>query len=150
MHPLVENRPLVLGGRTIPFPRGLAGHSDADCLTHAIADSILWACGLPDIGRLFPDTNPEYAGIDSQLILSQCLEKARDLGYSLVNVDATVIAEAPKLGPYIDVMKTALGRTLEVPPDRIGIKATTNEGIGALGRGDAIAAQAVCLLQQSI
>jgi 2-C-methyl-D-erythritol 2,4-cyclodiphosphate synthase len=148
IHRLVENRPLILGGVTIPFFKGLLGHSDADCLTHAIADSILGACGLPDIGHFFPDSDPQFAGIDSQVILEKCAGRARQCLYSIVNIDAVVIAESPVLAPHLPLIKATLARTLKLSPECLGIKATTHEGIGTLGRGEGIATHAVCLVQR--
>lgn len=146
IHRLEEGRKLVLGGVEIPGNLGLAGHSDADCLSHAMADAILGACGLPDIGHQFPNTDPSIAGIDSQIILRKAAELAQKAGYTLGNMDSSLIAEKPKISPYIDAMKKTLGKTLNLTPDRVGIKATTQEKIGALGAGEGIAAHAVCLL----
>lgn len=146
IHRLVEGRPLVLGGVTIPAPYGLEGHSDADVLTHAIADALLGGCGLPDIGHYFPNTDASIEGIDSQEILARSIREATRTGYRLLNVDATLIAEKPRLAPWLEAMKGRLSETLGIPPSSIGIKATTQEGIGALGRGDGIAAHAVVSL----
>jgi 2-C-methyl-D-erythritol 2,4-cyclodiphosphate synthase len=146
IHRLVPDRPLILGGVEIPSELGLEGHSDADCLTHAIADDILGACGLPDIGHQFPNTDPAIAGINSQIILKKAAELAAMKGYQLGNVDSCIIAEKPKVAAYVEEMKTTLAETLNIPVDRIGIKATTQEGIGSLGAGVGIAAHAVCLL----
>ena len=149
IHRLVRGRKLVLGGIKIPFKKGLEGHSDADCLTHAIADAILGALGLPDIGHYFPNTDPDCAEIDSQKILKSAVAEARRLGYGIANVDATLIAEAPVLGPYFAAMKRTLSQSMGMDPTDLGLKATTNERIGELGRGKAIAAYAVCLLFRS-
>lgn len=146
IHRLVENRPLILGGVEIPSPLGLDGHSDADCLTHAIADSILGACGLKDIGHYFPNNDPDIEGIDSQKILAKASSLATEMGYHIGNIDCCIIAERPKVGPSIDAMKLVLATTLDISPDCVGIKATTNEGIGDLGKGLGIAAHAVCML----
>ena len=148
IHRLVPGRPLVLGGVRFATDYGLDGHSDADCLTHAICDALLGAAGLPDIGHLFPNTDPAYRNADSQILLQRvCAEIAR-LGYDLVNVDATVIAEKPLIAPQIPAMKAALAKSTGLLADEIGLKATTNEGVGDLGRGVAIAAHAVCLLKR--
>ena len=146
IHRLVEDRRLVLGGVEIPYHKGLLGHSDADVLSHAIADAILGAAGLHDIGHFFPDTDPKLEGIDSQIILRKAVAEVSHLGYSLQNVDSTLIAQEPKIGPHIYSMKRVLSNSLGVTEDSIGIKATTNEGVGDIGKGLAIAAQAVCLL----
>jgi 2-C-methyl-D-erythritol 2,4-cyclodiphosphate synthase len=146
IHRLVIGRKLILGGVEIPGDLGLEGHSDADCLTHALADAILGACGLPDIGQLFPNTDPSIEGIDSQIILKKAAQLAADKGYEIGNVDSCIIAEKPKIADFVDAMKAVLANTLEITPDRIGIKATTQEKIGALGAGEGIAAHAVCLL----
>tara|TARA_A100001037_G_scaffold256443_1_gene242596 strand:- start:59 stop:529 length:471 start_codon:yes stop_codon:yes gene_type:complete len=146
IHRLVEGRRLVLGGVEIQHDKGLLGHSDADVLSHAIADAILGAAGLPDIGHFFPDTDPDLEGIDSQEILRRAVAETASKGYRLVNIDSTLIAEAPKIGPHIGEMKATLADTLGIPSDSIGIKATTHEGVGDLGKGLAIAAQAACLL----
>ena len=146
IHRLVENRRLVLGGVEIPYHKGLLGHSDADVLSHAIADAILGAAGLHDIGHFFPDTDPKLEGIDSQIILRKAIDEVSHLGYKLQNVDSTLIAQEPKIGPHINSMKRVLSNSLGVTEDSIGIKATTNEGVGDIGKGLAIAAQAACLL----
>jgi 2-C-methyl-D-erythritol 2,4-cyclodiphosphate synthase/2-C-methyl-D-erythritol 4-phosphate cytidylyltransferase len=146
IHRFAENRPLVLGGVTIPHARGLDGHSDADCLCHAIADAILGAAGLPDIGYFFPPGKAETKGMDSLLIVKGAVEKAREKGLAVGNIDATLIAKEPKIAPHIPAMKERLAAVLGIPQERIGIKATTNEGIGGLGRGEGIAATASALL----
>ena len=146
IHRLVEDRRLVLGGVEIPYHKGLLGHSDADVLSHAIADAILGAAGLHDIGHFFPDTDPKLEGIDSQIILRKAIAEVSHLGYKLQNVDSTLIAQEPKIGPHINSMKRVLSNSLGVTEDSIGIKATTNEGVGDIGKGRAIAAQAACLL----
>ena len=148
IHRTIGNRPLVLGGVEIDAPFGLDGHSDADCLTHAICDAILGAAALPDIGHHFPNTDPAFEGADSQVLLRTVMEKVGDLGYSVVNVDATLVAESPKIESHRDTMKGTLARSIGIDPDRIGIKATTNESIDEIGRGLAIAAHAVCLLSR--
>jgi 2-C-methyl-D-erythritol 2,4-cyclodiphosphate synthase len=149
IHRLVAGRPLVLGGVKFDTDYGLDGHSDADCLTHAICDAILGAAALPDIGHLFPNTDPAYRNIDSQILLQRVRAKVMELGFDLVNIDATLVAEKPKIAPHIAAMKAALARSTGLLPDEIGVKATTNEGVGDLGRGLAIAAYAVVLLKRS-
>ncbi len=146
IHRLGEGRLLILGGVTIPYSKGLVGHSDSDCLTHAMADAILGGAGLPDIGNFFPDTDPAYKGMDSQEILSRAKLEAASMGYEIANIDSTVIAEEPRIGPYVEAMKDVLSTTLNLAREYIGIKATTSEGTGEIGRGGAIAAYAVALL----
>lgn len=147
IHRLQKGLPLVLGGVRIPSERGLVGHSDADVLSHAIADAILGACGLPDIGHFFPNTDPAIKGISSQEILVRAAREAAALGYGVANIDATLIAEAPKIAPYRDRMKKQLAQTLEISTDCIGLKATTQEQLGSLGQGLGIAAHAVAALR---
>ena len=146
IHRLVAGRLLILGGIKIDSKLGLEGHSDADCLTHAIADSILGAVGLKDIGHYFPPTDPSIAGIDSQQILKKAVEEAFALGYSIGNVDASIIAEKPKIIAYVASMKEVLAKTMGIDTENVGIKATTHEGLGDLGAGLGIAASSVCLL----
>ena len=146
VHRLVAGRPLILGGVPIKSERGLEGHSDADCLTHAIADAILGACGERDIGYHFPNSDPACEGLDSQIILQKAVVLAERKGCRIGNIDTCVIAEKPIIGPYLDRMKATLSQTMDLAPDRIGIKATTNEKLGALGASEGIAAHAVCLL----
>ena len=146
LHRLTEGRKLILGGVDISHPKGLLGHSDADCLTHALADAILGALGLPDIGHYFPDNDPENAGLDSQHILAKATEECRSAGYMVGNIDLTILAERPKLAPHIEAIKNSLSKTLKIYPSQIGIKATTNEGLGPVGREEGIATLAVCLL----
>ena len=148
IHRLVAGRPLVLGGVKFDTDYGLEGHSDADCLTHAICDAILGAAGLPDIGHQFPNTDPAYKNIDSQKLLQRVVAEVRKLGFDLVNIDATLIAEKPKIAPRLADMKAALARSSGLMADEIGVKATTNEGVDEIGRGLAIAAHAVCLLRR--
>ena len=143
---LPQLRQLILGGVNIPFHLGLEGHSDADCLTHAIADSILGAAGLSDIGHFFPDTDPQYKNIDSLEILSRACAEAAKSGYTVSNIDSVIIAEAPKMGPHLAAMKENLAAVMGIPASAIGIKATTHENLGDLGKGLGIAAQSVCLL----
>jgi 2-C-methyl-D-erythritol 2,4-cyclodiphosphate synthase len=142
VHAFAENRALFLGGVQIPSPRGLDGHSDADVLCHAIADAILGAVGARDIGHHFPNTDPAFRGISSLELLRRVMDTVRERGGRLLNIDASVIAEAPKIGPHIDAMRAALAPVLGIPQRRIGIKATTNEGMGFVGRGEGIAAMA--------
>lgn len=146
IHRTVPHRDLVLGGVTIDAPFGLDGHSDADCLTHAICDAILGAAGQRDIGTHFPNTDPAYAGIDSQKLLRSVVDLVRSKGFSVINVDTTLVAEAPKIGPYQEAMQACLAASIGIEPDRVGIKATTNEGVDDVGRGLAIAAHASALL----
>lgn len=148
LHRLVVGRKLKLGGVEIPYELGLLGHSDADVLLHAIADAILGAGALPDIGNLFPDNDPEYKNISSREIVSKVLDVVRTRGFSLAQVDAVVIAERPKLAPYMDAIVSSLAEILALPRSRIGLKAKTNEGLGYLGLGEAIAAYAVVLLNE--
>ncbi len=147
VHRLATDRSLILGGVAIPFELGLVGHSDADVLTHAICDSFLGAAGLGDIGIHFPDSNERYLGISSLRLLEEVIRLVREAGYAPVNVDVTVVAERPKLTPHVPAIKKALSQVLGLTEDRIGLKATTSEGLGALGRGDGIAAMAVCLIE---
>jgi 2-C-methyl-D-erythritol 2,4-cyclodiphosphate synthase len=143
VHRFAENRPLVLGGVTIPHSHGLEGHSDADVLCHAIADALLGAMGLPDIGYYFPPGDSSCKDISSLLILEKCRELAEKNGFTLVNVDSTLVAEAPKILPHRDAMKSNIGTALGISASRVGIKATTNEMMGFIGRGEGIAALAV-------
>jgi len=142
VHRLVADRPLVLGGVQIPHPLGLDGHSDADVLCHAIADAILGAAGEPDIGHLFPNTDPGIRGISSLEILRRVRAVLEEKSIRLHNIDATLIAEEPKISPHLTLMKERVGAALGLPPNRIGIKATTNESLGFLGRGEGMAALA--------
>ena len=146
IHRLAPGRALVLGGVKFDTDFGLEGHSDADCLTHALCDAILGAAGLPDIGNFFPDTDPAFKDINSQKLLQRVVAEISGLGFTLVNLDATVIAEKPRLTPRIAEMKAVLAQSTGLLSGEIGLKATTNEGIGELGRGLAIAAHAVALL----
>lgn len=146
IHPFADGRRLVLGGVEIPHHRGLQGHSDADVLTHALADAVLGAAGLPDIGHFFPNNDPSIEGIDSQKILQRALAEVGQRGWLIGNVDIALIAEEPKIAPFIPAMRTCLARSMQIEVGSIGIKATTNEKIGALGRAEGIAVHAVCLL----
>lgn len=147
IHQLVEDRPLVLGGLTIPFEKGLAGHSDADVLTHAVCDALLGAAALGDIGQLFPDSDEAYRGIYSIELLKRIVQLVRTAGYSIQNIDCTVFAQAPKIAPHRQEIRTILARTIEIDTDRINIKATTTEGLGNIGRGDGMAAMCVALIE---
>ena len=139
----------MLGGIRIPHPLGLRGHSDADALLHAVIDALLGAAGLRDIGTWFPDTDPAYRDSSSRMLLENAYERVRDRGFAVVNLDITVLAEAPRIQPHVDAMKANLARLLSVEPGRIGLKATTMEGCGPIGRGEGIAVQAVVLLVRS-
>lgn len=149
IHRTVPGRPLVLGGVRFDTDFGLEGHSDADCVTHAVCDALLGAAGLPDIGHFFPDTDPTWKNADSQLLLQRVMTELRRRNWTPVNIDATVVAERPKIRPRLAEMKTTLARSIGMPVDAIGLKATTNEGVGDLGRGLAIAAHAVVLIRKS-
>ena len=146
IHRLVEGRKLVLGGVEIPFEKGLLGHSDSDVLTHAICDALLGAAALGDIGTHFPDNDPRWAGASSLEFLARVVELVTQKGYRVANVDATVIAERPKLMPYVQAMRERLVSVLQIDVDQVNIKAKTNEGLESVGRGEAMAAQAVALL----
>ena len=147
VHRLTEGRALILGGVTIPYEKGLLGHSDADVLTHAVMDALLGAAALGDIGKLFPDTDAAYAGISSILLLERVAERLREAGYAVVNLDATVLAQAPKLAPYRERMRENLARALSLDASRVSVKATTEEGLGFTGSGEGIAAHAVVLIK---
>ncbi|MGE9290278.1 MAG: 2-C-methyl-D-erythritol 2,4-cyclodiphosphate synthase [Puniceicoccales bacterium] len=149
VHRFAPERPLVLGGVTIPDAPGLDGHSDADCLTHAASDAILGALGLPDIGFHFPPGDPSCLNIDSQKILAFAAGKASEKGYQIGNLDVMLIAEKPKISRWTGAMRERLATTLGIDPDQIGIKATTNEGLGSIGRGEGIAAMATVLLYRA-
>ncbi|MCX5771869.1 MAG: 2-C-methyl-D-erythritol 2,4-cyclodiphosphate synthase [Candidatus Hydrogenedentes bacterium] len=146
LHRLVEGRPLILGGVRIPFEKGLDGHSDADALAHAVIDALLGAAGLGNIGRMFPDNDPQFKDADSLGLLEQAARAVGEKGYSVVNVDTNVIAQAPKLNSYLDQMRDNLAARLRVSPWQVSIKAKTNESVGPEGRGEAISVQAVALL----
>jgi 2-C-methyl-D-erythritol 2,4-cyclodiphosphate synthase len=148
IHRTAAGRPLVLGGVRFDAEFGLDGHSDADCLTHAICDALLGAAGLPDIGHFFPNTDPAYKNIDSQRLLERVARELRDRGWQIQNIDASLIAERPKVYPRLADMKAALARSAGVAVEQIGLKATTNEGSDDIGRGLAIAAHAVALIQK--
>jgi 2-C-methyl-D-erythritol 2,4-cyclodiphosphate synthase len=149
VHQFAENRPLVLGGVTIPHSHGLAGHSDADVLCHAIADAVLGAMGQPDIGYFFPPGDPQCKDICSLRILEKCRDLADEAGLRIINVDSTLIAEAPKISAYRDAMRELIGAALGILPQRVGIKATTNEAMGFIGRKEGIAALAVAQVEET-
>lgn len=146
VHRLVEGRPLVMGGVTIPYGLGLLGHSDADVLLHAIADALLGAAALGDIGKHFPDTDPAYKGISSVILLEQVGKLLEENMFFIENIDATIIAQAPKMRPHIDRMRENIAGALGISADQVNVKATTEEGLGFTGEGRGISAQAVCLL----
>ncbi len=146
VHRLVQGRRLILGGVDIPYPKGLLGHSDADVLAHAIADSLLGAAALGDIGGLFPDTDPAFKNADSLYLLSEVCKLIAQKGYKIVNIDSTVIAQAPKLKPYIEEMRQNLANACNVNLEQISVKATTEENLGFTGAGEGIAAHAVCII----
>ena len=146
VHRLTEGRKLILGGVEIPWEKGLLGHSDADVLLHAVTDALLGAAGLGDIGRHFPDTDPDLEGIDSMILLRKAVEMLEAGGYTVGNVDATVIAQKPKLAPYIDRMRDGIAEALRVAPQKVNVKATTEEHLGFTGREEGISAHAVCLI----
>jgi 2-C-methyl-D-erythritol 2,4-cyclodiphosphate synthase len=149
IHRLVPGRPLVLGGVKFDTDYGLDGHSDADALTHAICDALLGAAGLADIGHFFPNTDPAYKDIDSQKLLHHVAAELKRRGYRIVNLDASLIAEKPRIAPQLDAMKAILAKSAGIDATCVGLKATTNEGVGDLGRGLAIAAHAVALIEKS-
>lgn len=148
VHRLTEGRRLILGGVEVPYEKGLLGHSDADVLTHAVMDALLGAAALGDIGKLFPDTDAAYAGISSILLLERVAERLREAGYAVVNLDVTVLAQAPKLAPYRERMRENLAHVLALDTSRVSVKATTEEGLGFTGEGLGIAAHAVALLEK--
>ncbi len=147
VHRLVEDRRLILGGVEIPFEKGLAGHSDADVLLHAIADALLGACALGDIGQHFPDSSEEYENIDSRILLRNVVELIAKKGISIINVDATVVAEQPKLAPYISSIRDCIAEDLAVDVSSVSVKATTSEGLGFEGKEKGISARAVVLVE---
>lgn len=147
VHKLVENRPLILGGVNIPFDRGLLGHSDADVLVHAIMDAILGALGMRDIGQHFPDTDDKFKDISSISLLEQVGDMVKKSGYSIGNIDSVIMAENPKMAPYLEQMKINISKALGIEPSMVNIKATTTEGLGFVGTGQGIAAKAVVLLK---
>ena len=148
VHRLVEGRDLILGGVKIPCEKGLLGHSDADVLLHAVSDALLGAAGLGDIGRHFPDTDPQYKGADSLELLRQVYRKISEKGYKVGNIDVTMIAQRPKLKDYIPQMQANIAAAVEAEPDRVNVKATTEEKLGFTGTGEGMACHAVCLLEE--
>ena len=148
VHKLVEGRKLILGGVEIPHTKGLLGHSDADVLTHALMDALLGAAALGDIGHLFPDNDPAYAGADSLKLLQAVMDHIRAAGYTVSNVDCTVLAQAPKLAPHIHTMRERLSAAMGIEVDQVSVKATTEEGLGFTGAKEGIAAHAVALLEK--
>lgn len=149
VHRLAEGRKLILGGVDIPWERGLLGHSDADVLTHAVMDALLGAAGLGDIGQHFPDTDPAYAGADSLKLLEHVVALLRERGFAVGNVDATILAQRPKLAPHIPRMRDNLARVMGIDPGRVNVKATTEEGLGFTGSGEGIAAHGVALIENT-
>lgn len=147
VHRLTENRKLIIGGVEIPYEKGLLGHSDADVLLHAIMDALLGAAALGDIGLHFPDTGAEFKDIDSRVLLRRVRQLLADAGYTVENVDATIIAQRPKMRPHIEAMRNNIAEDLEISLSQVNVKATTEEGLGFTGEGLGIAAQAVCLLK---
>ena len=147
VHKLIEGRKLILGGVDIPFEKGLLGYSDADVLTHAVMDALLGAAALGDIGKLFPDTDPAYAGADSLMLLERVGERLAEAGYRVGNIDATLLAQRPKLAPHIPQMRANLADRLGLDVSQVSVKATTEEGLGFTGAGEGMAAHAVCLLE---
>lgn len=148
VHRLVDGRELIVGGVQIPYEKGLLGHSDADVLLHAVSDALLGAAAMGDIGGMFPDNDPEYLGADSLVLLRQVFQRLRDNGYSVINVDCTVIAQKPKMKPYIPEMRMNIAAALSTDADNISVKATTEEEMGFTGRGEGISAHCVCLIDK--
>ena len=146
VHRLVENRDLIVGGVKIDYEKGLLGHSDADVLLHAVSDSLLGAAALGDIGGMFPDNDPEFLDADSLVLLRKVYERLRENGYRVINVDATIIAQKPKMKPYIPEMRMNIAATLSLDTDSVSVKATTEEEMGFTGRGEGISAHCVCLI----
>lgn len=146
VHKLVEGRDLIIGGVTIPYEKGLLGHSDADVLLHAIMDALLGAAALGDIGKHFPDTDPAYKGISSIALMEKVGELLSESGFLIENIDATIIAQAPKMRPHIDTMRENIAKALNVEVSQINVKATTEEGLGFTGSGEGISSQAICML----
>ena len=148
VHKLVEGRKLIMGGVEIPYEKGLLGHSDADVLLHAISDALLGAAALGDIGKLFPDTDMQYKGADSRVLMAEVVRRIKEKGFRVVNVDATINAQRPKMRNYIDTMRQNIAETLGCDTDDINVKATTEEGMGFTGEGMGISAHAVCLIEK--
>lgn len=147
VHKLVEDRPLIIGGVEIPYEKGLLGHSDADVLLHAVADAILGAAALGDIGKHFPDTSPEFKGIDSRILLKHVVSLVSSKGYTIGNIDATIIAQAPKMAPYIEQMRNNIANDCNIDLTCVNVKATTEEGLGFTGQKLGISANCVCLIK---
>jgi 2-C-methyl-D-erythritol 2,4-cyclodiphosphate synthase len=147
VHPFAEGRPLILGGITIPYHQGLAGHSDADCLAHAICDALLGAISEGDIGRHFPDSDPRYKDVESLLLLKKVAQMVEQKGFRVINIDATIAAQAPQLAPYRTRMEGKIAATVGIESEQVNVKATTTEGLGSIGRGEGIAAYAIALLE---
>jgi 2-C-methyl-D-erythritol 2,4-cyclodiphosphate synthase len=150
VHALVPGRKLILGGVEIPHTTGLLGHSDADVLLHAITDAVLGAAGLGDIGRHFPDTDAQFKGADSSVLLQEAMRRVRDKGWELVNVDCTIVAQAPKLAPHMQVINASVAKALGVQPGQVNVKAKTAEKLGPVGMGQSMEARAVALLKQPV
>ena len=148
VHRLTEGRPLILGGVEIPYEKGLLGHSDADVLLHAVMDALLGAAALGDIGHLFPDNDDAYLNISSMVLLEQTARRLRGAGYAPGNIDATVVAQRPKIAPYIPQMRENIARVLQIPTDQVNVKGTTEEKLGFTGDGSGIAAHAVCIIEK--
>ncbi|MEH7334713.1 2-C-methyl-D-erythritol 2,4-cyclodiphosphate synthase [Neobacillus drentensis] len=148
VHQLTEGRPLIIGGITIPYEKGLLGHSDADVLLHTVSDACLGAIGAGDIGKHFPDTDPNFKDADSAKLMEHVWQLVKEKGYELVNADCTIIAQKPKMAPYIEQMRVRIAELLEADPEQINVKATTTEKLGFTGRGEGIASQAVVLLKK--
>ena len=148
IHRLVEGRPLVIGGLTLEYDRGPLGHSDGDALLHAVTDAILGACALGDIGRHFPPSDKRFKDADSKVLLKQAKQMVLEAGFTVINIDSTVILEKPRLAPHIEGMRRNLAQLLDLDPDSVSVKAKTNEGLGPVGEGQAIAAQAVALVEK--
>jgi len=146
VHRLVVGRPLIVGGVTIPFEQGLLGHSDADVLVHAVCDALVGAAGLGDIGRHFPDSDPAYAGVSSLVLLRRCLAMLVAGGWSILNIDSTIFAQAPRMAPFREAMCRTLAEAMALNPSCVNVKATTSEGLGAFGRGEGIGATAIALI----
>lgn len=148
VHRLVEGRPLILGGVNIPYEKGLLGHSDADVLLHAVSDALLGAAGLGDIGKHFPDTDPQYKGAYSLQLLRIVVSRVKEKGYRISNIDVTMIAQKPKLRPHIEAMEQNIAAAAGIPADRVNVKATTEEQLGFTGTGEGMRCHAVCLLEE--
>lgn len=149
LHRLVEGRPLILGGISVPFEKGLDGHSDADALAHAITDALLGAAALGNIGQHFPDTDPRFKDANSIDLLRRTAELLRIHNYRIINIDANIVAQRPKLNPHLAAMRAAIAECLELPVDRVSVKAKTNESVGPEGRGEAISTQAIALIEST-